>query len=271
VDRRDVVPGLIGGFFTGFAGGFFGVGGGVVLIPLLTGRFRLSQHQSHGTSLAVIGATSLVSIFVYAFHGNVAWLPALWIAAASLVTARYGARLAARTPPGRLTRIFAVFLFLVSIRLLLWSPPAKGAEILHGLVALGAFDVVLGLAVGLLSGYMGVGGGILIVPALTLLLGWPQQLAQGTSLAVILAVAPAGAIEHARHGNVVGRLVPILALGASLGGPIASWVVQGLDRELLTRAFAVFLMVNAVVTWIRAGRKKKKADEPVSLEAARPR
>ena len=62
-----------GGFGAGVAGGLFGVGGGLVLIPILTGLFKLSQHQAHGTSLAVIGATALVSVIVYALHGNVAW------------------------------------------------------------------------------------------------------------------------------------------------------------------------------------------------------
>lgn len=264
--RREVVPGLLGGFLAGAAGGFFGVGGGVILIPVLTGPFKTTQHQAHGTSLAVIGATSLVSIVVYGLHGNVAWFPALWIAVASLITARYGARLAARTPPHRLTRIFAVFLFLLGLRLLLWKPPSGGAELVHGLIGHGLFDVALGLAVGLLSGYLGVGGGVLIVPALTLLLGWSQQLAQGTSLAVILAVAPAGAIEHARHGNVIKRLVPVLALGAAIGGPLASWAVQGLDRALLTRLFAIFLIVSSGLTWMRTTRRKDPV--PATLETA---
>jgi uncharacterized membrane protein YfcA len=89
-----------------------------------------------------------------------------------------------------------------------------------------------------------------------LLLSWPQHLAQGTSLAVILAAAPAGAIEHARHGNVVMRWVPGLAIGAALGGPLAAWLVQGLDRDLLTKGFAVFLIVNAITTWRRGGTLK---------------
>jgi uncharacterized membrane protein YfcA len=71
---------------------------------------------------------------------------------------------------------------------------------------------------------------------------------------VILVTAPAGAIEHARHGNLVVRMVPALALGAALGGPLASWFAQGLPHEVLVRCFAVFLLVNAVVSWIRADR-----------------
>ena len=261
---RDRLAVVLAGTLAGAAGGFFGVGGGLILIPLLTQRFRLSQHQAHGTSLAVIGVTALVSLLVYAAHSNVAWLTAALIAVASIFTARYGARWASRTSARALARGFAVFLVLVAARLL-WQIPRDAAMVVHHGAQAIIFDVILGLAVGLTSGYMGVGGGILIVPALTLLVGMPQQLAQGTSLAVILVAAPAGAFEHARHKNVVGRLVPGLALGGALGGPLASWLVQGLPRTLLTHAFAVFMLGNAVLTWVRAGRPRPVAareDQP---------
>jgi len=100
-----------------------------------------------------------------------------------------------------------------------------------------------------------VGGGLIAVPAFTLLLDMNQHVAQGTSLAVILVTAPVGALEHARHGNVVGRLVPPLALGAALGGPLASLLAQGTPPAVLARAFAAFLLFNGVHSWVRAGRK----------------
>lgn len=233
------------------------MGGGLVLIPILTSRFNLSQHQAHGTSLAVIGVTAVVALVVYALHGNVAWVTGAIVAAASVITARYGARLAVKTSSEHLARIFAVFLVVVAIRLL-WKPPDHFAG--TGVLALPdvGFDLLLGLAVGLLAGYLGVGGGILAVPAFTLLLGMPQQLAQGTSLAVILAAAPAGALEHARHGGVIKNLILPLAIGAALGAPLASLFVQRLPQPILARAFALFLLANAAHTWIRAGRKARR-------------
>lgn len=257
---RERVTALLAGALAGIAGGFFGVGGGVILIPLLTGVLRLTQHQAHGTSLTVIGITALVSLVVYGAHSNVAWITAALIAVTSVLAVRYGARLASRTPARKLTRYFAIFLALVALRLLWRTPHGVGAAVQAGAPSV-IFDLVLGLAVGLLAGYMGVGGGILIVPALTLLLGMQQQLAQGTSLAVILVTAPAGAFEHARHGNVVGRVVPLLALGAAAGGSLASLLVQGLPQALLARAFALFLLFNAVHTWLRATRAgERQAD-----------
>ena len=264
---RQRAGALLAGFAAGLAGGLFGVGGGLVLIPLMTTFFGLTQHQAHGTSLAVIGATALASIAVYAAYSNVAWGTAAVVAAASLLTVRLGARWATRLSSLWLTRTFAVFLVVVAVRLLWKSPSGSGDPIYHGLAGI-ALDAVLGAAVGVLAGFMGVGGGILAVPAFTLLLGMSQQLAQGTSLAVILVTAPVGSLEHARHGNVVWKLVPMLALGAAIGGPAASWFAQGLPHQLLARAFAVFLLFNAVSTWARASRGTKGKPPPETVRGS---
>jgi len=102
---------------------------------------------------------------------------------------------------------------------------------------------------------MGVGGGILAVPALTLLFGMPQQTAQGTSLALILGTAPFGAIEHARLGNVEKRLLPGLMFGALIGASLASYAAQRLPQAALARGFAIFLVANALRMMWAAGRK----------------
>ena len=249
---------LLAGLLAGIAGGLFGVGGGIILIPLLTGWFKTTQHQAHGTSLAAIGATAVASIIVYGMHSHVAWGTAFAVGLASAFAARFGARAAARTSPRGLTTAFAVFLLVVALRLL-WKvqePAAHPAAI--GAAGI-AISIVLGLAVGVLSGFMGVGGGILAVPGFTLLMGMPQHLAQGTSLAVILLTAPAGAYEHSRHGNLVWSVVPWLAIGASVGGALSSWFVQGLPHLLLVRCFAVFLLVNAALIGLRARRAAARA------------
>jgi uncharacterized protein len=252
---RPKYEALLGGALTGLAGGLFGVGGGILMVPILTGRYRLTQHQAHGTSLAVIGFTALTALIIYAIGGNVAWETALLAGIGSVLTARYGARLANRLSIRGLARSFAVFLILVAARMLWKAPAAAGSPFPPG-IASWAIELAVGGAIGMLAGFMGVGGGILAVPAFTLLLGMSQARAQGTSLAVILFAAPAGAFEHSRHGNVVWRIVPLLALGAALAAPAASWLAQRLPHEILARGFALFLLANAVSGWIRAGRKR---------------
>jgi uncharacterized membrane protein YfcA len=250
---RDLIGGLAGGALAGIAGGLFGVGGGLVLVPVLTGFFRLTQHQAHGTSLAVISATAITGIIVYGAHANVVWPIAAMAALGSLGTAHLGARLAARWSARRLRRAFAVFLALVALRLL-WFVPSVGTHAgLQGPAGL-VVSLMLGLVAGVLSGLMGVGGGIIVVPVLTLVFGLSQQAAQGTSLAIMVVTAPRASIEHARHGNVVWPIVPMLAIGAALGAPLASWSAQGLPHDALVRAFALFLFATAIHTWSGARR-----------------
>jgi hypothetical protein len=246
---------VVAGLIAGAAGGLFGVGGGILLVPLLVSWMRATQHQAHGTSLAVIGAVALTGIPVYAAHHNLEWRTAILVALSSLPSARIGAKLAARTSPAWLTRAFSLLLVVVAAKLLLGTPAAAGAAPAWGGWRGVAFDLVVGVGVGLLAGFMGVGGGIIAVPAFVLGLGLQQQAAQGTSLAVILVTAPAGAFEHARKGNVLLRLVPWLALGAAFGSVGASWLVQGVRPDWLARAFAVFLLANAAHAWWRTARR----------------
>lgn len=250
---RALVTGLLAGAF----GGLFGVGGGIILIPLLTLWLGATQHQAHGTSLAVTGITALASLAIYAAHHNVDWRTAAVVGIGSALTARYGARYAARVSAPNLKRAFAAFLLVVGIRLL-WSPAPPAVAMVSGAAAIAA-NLALGAAIGLIAGFMGVGGGILAVPGFALLLGMPQQLAQGTSLAVILVTAPVGTIENLRLGNVLVRLLAMLAVGAAIGAALASLVVQGLPRELLTRGFGAFQIVNAALTWWSASRMKPAA------------
>ena len=262
---RDGLRGLSAGIVAGVAGGLFGVGGGLVLVPMLTGFFRLTQHQAHGTSLAVIGAAALAALAVYGGHANVVWTTAAIVGLGSLVAAPLGARWASRIPANRLRRAFALFLALVALRLLWQAPAVTDHRGLAGATGI-ASGLLLGLSAGTMAGFMGVGGGMIMVPVFTLVFGMSQQAAQGTSLAVILVTAPSAALEHARHGNVAWRLVPMLAVGAAVGAPLASWVAQGLPHAWLVRGFAVFLLATSVRTWTKAARS---VAPPVSLDRGR--
>jgi uncharacterized membrane protein YfcA len=231
---------------------------------VLTAFFGLTQHQAHGTSLAAVAATALAGIVVYGLSGHVAWLPAALMAVSGAWTARFGARIAARTGRERLTLAFALFILVVGVRIL-WRVPVTPA---HAALAAGPFSGPLGIAaalavgaaVGLLAGFMGVGGGVIAVPALTLLFGMSQQTAQGTSLALILGSAPFGAVEHSRLGNVVRPLLPGLMVGALLGAPLASIVAQRLPQATLARGFAIFLIANALrMMWAERSRLPTRA------------
>jgi uncharacterized membrane protein YfcA len=253
VTTRPFLAALLAGFVGGLAGGLFGVGGGIVLVPMLTAFFGLTQHRAHGTSLGAIGATAVAGLVVYGSHGNVAWIPAAVMCVTSVLTARVGAALADKTSRRGLMLAFGLFLLVVAARILWKAPVGTTAQPLQG--AGGAVaSLALGAVVGLFSGYLGVGGGMIAVPALTLLFGMTQQKAQGTSLALILVTAPFGALEHDRRGNVARNLLPGLAVGALLGSPASSMLAQRLPQVPLARAFAVFLILNAIRIFVSLRR-----------------
>jgi hypothetical protein len=110
--------------------------------------------------------------------------------------------------------------------------------------------IVIGLAAGVLAGMFGIGGGILVVPALILLAKFTPQMATGTSLAIFLfPIGLFGAYVYYKEGNV--RMVPalLLALGVLFGSPVGAAIAQQMSALMLRRAFAVFLLVVAARMW----------------------
>lgn len=114
----------------------------------------------------------------------------------------------------------------------------------------------IGLVAGVLSGLFGVGGGVLIVPALILLAHFPTKMALGTSLASIalLPVGLLGAYTYYRHGNLNIRASLLIALGIFLGGWIGAKIAHMVPAATLQRMFAVFIMVMAIRLWVEAGK-----------------
>jgi uncharacterized protein len=107
-----------------------------------------------------------------------------------------------------------------------------------------------GILAGILAGLVGVGGGVVIVPALVYFLGFNQKMAQGTSLAVLLP--PTGALaflQYYRTGNVDLRVAALIVLGLLLGGWVGGGWAQHLSNAALRKGFAVFLMLTAINMW----------------------
>lgn len=108
------------GLVAGILSGLLGVGGGIVLVPIMVSLLGFAQHNAHATSLAVIVPTAIVSSIVYSFHGNIDILLALTLAAGSIVGANVGARWMKRIPAAQLKRMFGLLLVIVGVKML-WS------------------------------------------------------------------------------------------------------------------------------------------------------
>ena len=106
--------------------------------------------------------------------------------------------------------------------------------------------VLVGLVAGFLSGLFGVGGGILIVPALVLLLGFDQRLAHGTSLAAVLPIAISSLTSYALEDEVDWTFGALLAVGAVMGAVIGTHILDRLPHDALAIAFAVLLAATAI-------------------------
>ena len=140
--------------------------------------------------------------------------------------------------------------------------------------------LAVGLFTGIVSGLMGIGGGNIMVPASTILLGLTQHLAQGVSLIVIVPTAISGAWSHYRRGNVATRVAMLLAPGAAVGGLIGASVAQGLDRDTLRVVFGLLLFYFAlrylgVESWVmarlRASPEAKRASQAVPSPETAPK
>lgn len=232
------------GVATGFLSGLFGVGGGILMVPCLVLLLGMEQRRAHGTSLGAMVLISASALGGFLLEGSVAWAPGLLIFAGSSVGVTVGTSLLNHLPIRSLRIGFALLLLVTAVRFLAAAPDADGHS--DTSVALAVAYVACGLATGLLSGTMGVGGGVIMIPAMILLFGFLDATAKGTSLLVILPTSVIGTLRNRRSGNIDPNTA--VAVGAS---GVASAFVGALGASALSPRlsgilFAILLMASAV-------------------------
>lgn len=251
------------GLLAGFLAGLLGVGGGIVMVPLLLFVFDFLGyrnpdvlfHVAAGTSLAVIIPTALSSARTHTRYGNVLWRQVVTMAPTGIVAIHLASIVAARTAGGTLKSAFGVLLVLVSTQMLFFAPkPRAGPPAIPPWLAFS----LTGAVAGALSFFFGIGGGVAAVPLLVLLIGTPIHVAVGTSSALIVFLAIYGTIRNL----IVGRGVPDLPefsagyvnlLAAVCVMPtsilmarVGANAAQHLRGTTLRRIFALFLAVEGI-------------------------
>jgi uncharacterized membrane protein YfcA len=247
--------GVLTGTISGFVSGLMGVGGGVIMVPLMVAYMGLTQHAAHGTSLAVMVFTGLASAIAYGWQGSLDLGVVIQLAVGTIAGARVGALLSRRVPADKLRQGFGLLVVVIGFRMVLPLPAADPLLAAGSLAAIAA-TIVLGLLVGVLSGLMGVGGGIFMVPGMVLLLGMAQQEAQGVSLAVIVPTALSGAFTHNQHGNVSTEVVPWLAIPSVLTALLGSFAAHLLPAAILRQLFGLLLLYVGGRMALSGGKKK---------------
>ncbi len=242
------------GAFAGVMAGMLGVGGGLIIVPVLAwifGRQQVSDalimHLAIGTSLASIVVTSISSVRAHHQRGAVLW-PAFWRLTPGIVIGAWlGAAVADVLSSAALTKIFAVFVLMVSAQMAFGAKPAPQRE-LPGAAGMAATGGVIGA----LSAIVGIGGGSLTVPFLI----WcniHMRQAVATSAACGLPIALAGALGFIvtgfnaadlpawSLGYVYGPALIGVAFASMLTAPLGAKLAHTLPTDSLKKVFAVFL------------------------------
>ena len=241
----------------GLLSGAFGVGGGILMVPLLIFFAGMDQRRASATSLAAIIPAAVAGSLTYLANGEIDLLAALFVAIGGIVGSWIGTWLLRTLSLGWLRWLFIALLVAVAVRMVLVAP-VRGDRLLDldllpilGMIALG---VVIGIA----SGLFGIGGGVIMVPAFIALFGMSDLVAKGTSLAVMIPTAVSGSIANTRAGLVdlrVALVVGLAATVASFGGVAIAFL---LSPEWSAWLFAALMVVAAVQLAVRAVRLRRK-------------
>jgi uncharacterized membrane protein YfcA len=253
----EAVLGVLLGFVSGILSGLFGVGGGIVMTPGIQVLLGAAPIVALATPLPAIFPTALTGAMTYRQAGELDTRAAAWIVGPGIVGAIAGAAL---------TDVIETNLLLViTAALLAW----QAADILRG-AATGAVrgtptpatPLVLGgigLSAGFVSGLLGIGGGLIMVPLLAGVLQMPLKRALGTSLLAIVALVIPGTIVHAALGHIVWAIFAVVTLGAVPGARVGARLALGTRERTLRLLVGSFLLiiaaaygVNEVLELVRA-------------------
>jgi uncharacterized membrane protein YfcA len=240
------------GLATGLASGLLGVGGGFVMVPALV-MLGTPQREANGTSLAVILPVAIVGASILGHGHQVDLEVGIALAIGAVGGAVVGARLTRRLSDLVLRRAFGIMALAVGIVMIADAAlRAVGGNVnltagLHPTgISLWVMALVVGAGAGVLSGLLGIGGGAVMVPAMTLLMGLSQHLAQGTSLLVIIPTAISGSITHFRMGNIRIQTAGWLSVGGVLGAVAGALLALASPDQLLRFLFGAYLAFTGV-------------------------
>ena len=230
----------------GIFSGVFGVGGGIVLVPILVLLLHVAQKRAQATSLVMVAIAATTGAATYAVGSSVAWAAVPALILGGLIGTWLGTAVVKRTPDKWLQLAFSGLLLVAAARMV-WAgvnPVSSEPPAMTALVAIGLGFA--GLAMGLLSAFLGVGGGVIVIPILVAFFGFSQQLAAGTSLVVMIPIALLGAIRLTRAGHTDWGQGSRIGIGAAFGAVGGATLALALDQSVLQIGFAILLVFAAV-------------------------
>jgi uncharacterized protein len=252
---QDVLS-LLSGSVVGFVLGLVGGGGSIIAMPLLLYVVGIgSPHLAIGTSAIAVSLSAAANLVNHARNGKVKWPCALSFSLAGIAGAWAGSTLALRLPGESLLALFGALMVIVGTVMLLKKDAEGNPDIRLSFSTarqLLPLLLIIGFAVGMLSGFFGIGGGFLIVPGLMLATGMPIAYAIGTSLVAITAFGATTAANYALAGLIDWRIASFFIAGGVLGGLIGTFAGKKLAhaKGMLSMIFAIFvILIGIYVTW----------------------
>jgi uncharacterized membrane protein YfcA len=226
-------------------GGFLGIGGGVVLVPFLTIVFQMPIHHAVALSLATIMANSLTSSTEYLQGGMVDIKMVIMLSIYASIGAVAGSIIGYYISPRVIQVAFAILLVYTTIAILTKSEKKSIRQ--RGLEEIGVIKIAsIAILSGIISSLLGVGGGVLIIPALYLIFDYPLDLAKGTSAFTIGIIATAGSIVYLVHGTLSVECAGPIMLGTMAGGWLGSKLGIRTKSGYSKAAFSLLLIYLAV-------------------------
>jgi uncharacterized membrane protein YfcA len=243
----------LGLFFAGVAvsifGSIVGLGGGFVLVPLLRLFFGLPPALVAGTSLALVVTNNATASITYFFQRRIAVRTALLVAAGGLPGSVLGAALVKRMPVRVFDWLLAILILAVAVNMLRTArfPKIRGHSEGRGDAPLPwTWGIVLGFAVGVLSGLFGAGGGVVLIAALFYFTKLSLHEVTATAQFALLFISAFGLGAHGLQHDLAPAYAIPLVLGGALGGPIGASISARLKPKRLTSVVALALVVAAL-------------------------
>lgn len=251
----SVIAAWLAALAIGVTLGLLGGGGSVLTVPVFVYLLDVAPRSAVAMSMPVVGLTSLIGAYGHWRAGNVSWRSALTFGVIAMIGAYVGARLAGLiTGPQQLLLLALVMaasalsmLRPTTLPIASGDPPAGGPVPADGPSArLRPALVAAALAVGVLTGLVGIGGGFLVVPALVLLSRVPMHRAIGTSLVVIALNAASGVLGYIGQTPIDWTMVAWFTLLSSAGILVGARWSARVSAALLRRGFALLLIALAL-------------------------
>jgi uncharacterized membrane protein YfcA len=231
--------------------GLLGGGGSILTVPMLVYLLKVEPKTAIATAFVVIGSSSLVALIPHAKRAAVCWKSGLSFGLSGMLGAFSGGRLATHFPNELLMLFFGVICLLTGLLMIRGNTPQHSATNQEP-ISLCPLKLPLskllinGFLVGGLTGIVGIGGGFIIVPALTLLVGLTLQGAIGTSLLIIAMNSAAGLIGYSSQISLDPELTLLMTTGTVFGSLLGGYLSNLLPAQTLKRSFGILVILVAL-------------------------